>query len=168
MMSATQKAASAHEPQVSAQINAAIYETVGQIVSLMSHSPMHRHFPVADLSDLILPPVLKGQYRLFHNEHGCAVAFVCWGFFSDAARDKFLGCKEVLTLEDWTSGSHVFVTDFIAPFGHAKKIVKELKTKVFPNDVVHALRYEGRGRPRDSVSTFYGVNVEHMRAAGGR
>lgn len=147
--------------EATTEMNSAIYETVGQIVSLLSHSPMHRHFPVSDVTDLILPPVLKGQYRLYKNEFGAAIALVCWGYFSDQARDKFLGCKDILSIEEWTSGPTVFVTDFIAPFGQAKSIVKDLKTNVFPNDVVYALRYEGVGKPRSSVSKFYGINAEH-------
>ena len=134
--------------------NELVYETVGQIVSLLSHSPMHRHFTVKDITDLIMPSVIWGQYRVFRNEHNSAIGFGCWGFFSDQAKQKFLGCKEVLTFEDWNSGKDVFVTDFIAPFGHATKIVKQLKYDIFPNDVVYALRYEAVGSPRSQLSTF--------------
>ncbi len=145
------------------KLNSLVYETVGQLVSLLAHSPMHRHFSVVDITDLIMPAIILGQYRVFRNEHGSAIGFVCWGFLSDAAKQKFIGCQDILSFEEWNSGKHVFVTDFIAPFGHAKEIVKQLKCDIFPDDVVSALRYESVGSPRPQVSTFYGKNVKHGR-----
>ncbi len=142
------------------KVNNLVYETVGQIVSLLAHSPMHKHFSVVDIADLIMPAVIWGQYRVFRNEHGSAIGFVCWGLLSDNAKSKFLGCKEILSFEEWNSGKHVFVTDFVAPFGHAKNIVKQLKYDIFPDDVVYALRYESIGNPRPQISTFYGKNVK--------
>lgn len=41
-------------------------QALGEIVWLMSQSPAHRQMFISDLEWLIMPPLLLGQFRLFH------------------------------------------------------------------------------------------------------
>ena len=141
------------------ELAGAVYETIGKLTSLLAHSSMHSHFTVKDIADILMPPIILNQYRIYSANNATAVGFVCWGMFSPDVERKLVHSKSVLELSDWTSGNQPFVTDFIAPFGHAKMIVRDLKTGIFADHVVKALRYESPGNPRRSVSRFYGVNA---------
>jgi cytolysin-activating lysine-acyltransferase len=60
--------------------------------------------------------------------------------------------------EDWSSGDRLWALGFIAPFGDARRIAKNLKHNVFPNDVGRFLRVK---KNTDTMRTInvHGVNV---------
>ncbi len=137
-----------------------VYETIGQLTSLLAHSEMHRHFTVVDIADILMPPIILDQYRIYTTENGTAIGFVCWGMLSSAAEHKLVRSRDVLDFPDWRSGQQPFVTDFIAQFGHAAVIVKDLKKHIFPDHIVKALRYDSPGNPRPTISRFFGANIK--------
>ena len=131
---------------------------IGEITSLLMLSKVHRKLQVRDIADMILPPVLLNQYRIYRNAKGQPIAFVTWARFSENAEKSYLSGQKVLSREDWKSGDFVYVTDFIAPYGHARKIVRDLLANVFPNEEVKALRFIEQGKSRPNIWKFYGVN----------
>lgn len=136
---------------------------VGDIVLLMASSPMHRHFPVQDVVDLMLPAVQLNQFRIYHDGAGKPVGLVCWAKLSDEVLKKYTD-GQPLSLQERESGDLLFFTDFIAPFGHAKKIAKEFKYEIFPNDMAYGLRWHGVGKPRKEIVPFYGANYKKQSA----
>ena len=50
------------------------------------------------------------------------------------------------------------MVDFLAPFGHAKSVFKDLKQNIFPNDVGSSIRVDEHGNFK-SVYRFHGANV---------
>ena len=56
--------------------------------------------------------------------------------------EKYQKGEKVLTkLEDWKSGDNGWIIDFIAPFGHAKQIIKDLRNNIFKGKQGKALRF---------------------------
>jgi cytolysin-activating lysine-acyltransferase len=86
----------------------------GEIVWLMSQSPQHKHFSIADLEWMVMPPLLLKQYRLFHNE-GRPIGAALWAFLSEEAEAKLSMSPPRLRPEEWKSGDRCWLVDLIAP-----------------------------------------------------
>ncbi|MEI9903617.1 MAG: toxin-activating lysine-acyltransferase [Asticcacaulis sp.] len=52
----------------------------------------------------------------------------------------YLGGQAVLSESELTSGDRLYFMDFIAPYGHARKVIRELRTSVFPDERGGAIR----------------------------
>ena len=48
--------------QVGAAISKLISASIGDLVVVMSKSPAHKHYSLADIEWMVLPPVLAGQF----------------------------------------------------------------------------------------------------------
>lgn len=55
-----------------------VASVLGEITWLMSQSPAHRQMFISDLEWLIMPPLLLGQFRLFHAPVPGAGAVATW------------------------------------------------------------------------------------------
>ena len=113
---------------------------------------------IRDIADIILPPINLNQFRIYRNSKKEPTGFVTWGWFDDKTEQKYLSGNVVLTAEEWNSGKNLFFTDFIAPFGHTKKIFKDLTYNIFPNETAKTLRFDDHGKPRSKPIILYGKN----------
>jgi len=86
----------------------------GEIVWLMSQSPKHKHYSLADLEWMVMPALLLRQYRLFHDE-GRPVGAALWAFLSEEAEAKFSEKPLRLRPDEWKSGDRCWVIELIAP-----------------------------------------------------
>ncbi len=103
----------------------------GEIVWLFAQTPMHRHLFIADLEWMVMPPILLGQFRLFHaNERPAGLAL--WAYLSDEAEARLNVGVGKLKPEEWKSGPHLWLVDVIAPFGGAEEMLADLRASVFP------------------------------------
>jgi cytolysin-activating lysine-acyltransferase len=57
---------------------------LGEMVWLLSQSPIHRHLSLADLEWLIMPPLLLEQFRVFRGE-ATPVGLALWAYLTPAA-----------------------------------------------------------------------------------
>jgi len=128
---------------------------IGDIITLMTQSPAHTDYKISHLSKVVLPPVQLNQYRIYHDAKKKPVGFVSWALLSKEAEQKFLNSASPLTLEEWASGDIMYIMEFIAPFGHAQKIIKDLQ-KCYPNQKAHTVRFDSKGKGGKQIQTFYG------------
>ena len=56
--------------QAATQASPTMGSMMGEIVWLMSQSPIHKILAISDLEWLLMPPLLLGQYKLFYNDTG--------------------------------------------------------------------------------------------------
>lgn len=113
---------------------------MGHGIWLMSQVATHKHFFIADIEWMLVPPVATGQFRLWRNE-GLPVGFATWALLSDEAEKRILeGGIRRLAPNDWNSGENVWLMDVIAPFGGREEAVREIKEQVFPGKTVKALQ----------------------------
>jgi len=124
-----------------------VTQVLGDIVSLLLHSPIHRKWPFVWIERYLLPPLHHGQYRLFHR-NGKPIGYVSWAWFSQEVEDRFLGGGYHLTLADWKSGDLPWIIELVAPYGDIKLIRQTLRDqKIFPRPV-KAIRPEKNGKGR--------------------
>lgn len=134
---------------------------IGEITSLMMLSKVHRVMQVRDIPDIILPAINLNQFRIYRNSKKQAIGLVTWAYFSGEVEKEYLKGKGLLSEKELKSGDIIFVTDFIAPYGHTKKIIKDLQENIFPDDEVKALRFTEQGKHRKQLWKFYGANYNN-------
>jgi cytolysin-activating lysine-acyltransferase len=112
---------------------------LGEIVWLMSQSPLHKQFFISDLEWFAMTPILLQQFRTFYAKDR-PIGVVLWATVSDEVAGRLAEGTTKLRPQDWKSGDKVWVMpeacfqhdEVIAPFGGAEEMVKDLKEEVFP------------------------------------
>ena len=114
-----------------------VAEALGQVVWLLSQSPLHREIRIKDLEWSFMPAILYEQFRIFRfgplpgteniDPATLAAGFTreaveqlplgvaIWGKLSAAAEAK-LEKGERLSHEEWRSGERVWLIELISPF----------------------------------------------------
>lgn len=122
---------------------------IGEIVWLMTQSPIHRKLQLGDLAWLLYPPVLLNQYKIFRDESGQAQGVVFWGYINEQAEIKLRNLGK-LAPEDWGNnaqvdsekgliardGGQLWLVEMIAPFHtaenmHRERMIEDLKKTSF-------------------------------------
>jgi hemolysin-activating ACP:hemolysin acyltransferase len=87
--------------------------SIGEIVTILSRSPAHKHYSLADIEWMVLPAVITGQFHVVdaaHEQQGfrAPVAFVAWAFVSEEVDGRLaaqVGAPRVLLRPDeWKTG----------------------------------------------------------------
>ncbi|TGG89371.1 toxin-activating lysine-acyltransferase, partial [Natronospirillum operosum] len=105
-------------------------------------------WPLWSLDQDILPPLMLGQYKLYLDEQQNPVGFVTWAWLDEQGKQKMLDDEGPLKNEEWDAGTNAMVNDFVAPWGHAKQIVGDLKRNVFRDRKVFSIGRASDGRIR--------------------
>ena len=124
-----------------------VAEALGQIVWLLSQSPVHKELQIKALEWSFMPAILHEQFRVFRfgklpglenvdaaklgtgmtaealEQMPLGVAI--WTKLSEAAEKK-LEKGEHLTLEEWKSGDRVWLVEMISPFANAQNKLAEV------------------------------------------
>lgn len=106
-------------------------QMIGSITHLMMSSPLHRKYNISDIAERFVPALIHNQFR-YYEINGSPIGFVNWAWLSDEVEQKCLTGKYVLNLDEWQGGNNLWFHEFIAPFGHARFIVKDLRTNILP------------------------------------
>jgi len=86
---------------------------MGEIVWLMTQSPIHKLLSISDLEWLLMPPILLNQYKLFYH-NGTPVGAALWGYLSEEGEMR-LKTDGRIKREDWGNGSLINTINGIAP-----------------------------------------------------
>jgi cytolysin-activating lysine-acyltransferase len=108
------------------------FKIIGEVASLMIGSDLHISYNLHDLRNIFIHAIDCNQFRIYHNKQGLPIGFVCWAFLSDEVEKLYIQGKYKLKPQDWNSGNNGWIIEFIAPFGHAKKIISDLRNNIFP------------------------------------
>jgi cytolysin-activating lysine-acyltransferase len=122
-----------------------VSEVLGEIVWLMSQSPLHKQFFIADLEWFVMTPVLLQQFRLFYAKDR-PMGVVLWAFVDDDTAGRLAAGTNKLRPQDWKSGNTLWAVEVIAPFGGADEMLKDLKAKVFPTREVRYVAVSADGK----------------------
>ncbi len=131
-------------------------QLIGEVTYLLLASKLHSEYQINDVGAVFLPPIHLNQFRIYRSK-GRPLGLVTWARLTDEVEAKYLSGEYNLQPKDWNSGTQLWCIDFVAPFGHAKEILKDLRTNIFPNEVGKAVRIDKAGRPR-GIMKLHGVN----------
>lgn len=122
-----------------------VAEALGQVVWLLSQSPVHRELKIRDLEWSFMPAILLEQFRIFRfgplpglddpsklvpanfNKQSIEqmpLGVAIWAKLSAEAEAKVEN-GEHLTLEDWRSGDRVWLLELISPFAAPQNKLSE-------------------------------------------
>ena len=106
-------------------------QLIGSITHLMMSSQLHSKYEIVDIADRFVPALIHNQFR-YYEINGNPIGFFNWAWLSDEVEEKYSTGEYVLSLDEWNSGQNLWFPEFIAPFGHAKLIVKDLRQNIIP------------------------------------
>ncbi|MDQ0462481.1 cytolysin-activating lysine-acyltransferase [Caulobacter ginsengisoli] len=117
-----------------------VAEAIGQIVWLLTQSPLHRELKLKAIETTFMPAVVKEQFRIFRFgplpglENADPASFgaigmskegleqlplgvAIWANLSEAAEAK-VESGEPLAMDDWNSGDRTWLLEMISPFAN--------------------------------------------------
>ncbi|NQW01665.1 MAG: toxin-activating lysine-acyltransferase [Rhodospirillales bacterium] len=98
---------------------------LGQLLLLFTQSPYYAGRSTGRLTQTVLPALIRGDF-VYVADRGCLVAWASWAFVSDQVLDA-IKAGNLIQAEDFDSGAHLLCLDFIAPFGHAIALHREIR-----------------------------------------
>ena len=123
-----------------------VAEALGQIVWVLSQSPLHKKLPIEALEYSFMPALLKEQFRVFRfgplpgvddpatlagsgiskeQIEQIPLGVAIWGHLSPEAEEK-LERREPLALDDWDSGDQTWLIELISPFANQENRLTEV------------------------------------------
>jgi hemolysin-activating ACP:hemolysin acyltransferase len=112
-----------------------VYRTaakLGAVASLMSLSKTHRQYSITHLIGIASEAIRNGNLKIYHNVDGVPVAYVVWAHLMPQSVPKLLrNGPPSLHPSEWNEGTEAWIVDFVAPSGHIKYILADLRDNVF-------------------------------------
>lgn len=124
-------------------------EIFGSVVWLWMHAKSQADMPLRALSSWLLPALASKQFLLVcevTEQRIRPVAYMAWAQLNAEAESRYVdNPASGLNQNDWCSGERIWITDFFAPFGHAKELSK-LITATYADFCFRALYHRGADR----------------------
>jgi hemolysin-activating ACP:hemolysin acyltransferase len=162
---------SPEEAQRRAVATAKISVAFAQVVSVLMRSPVHKHFSLADLEWLVVPPLLAGQSLVVEAKAqsdgpGVPIAAALWASVAtevDKRLSENVNAPVRLRPDEWKSGDILWLVEVIGDGRVVPPLLKQLSETVFKGREVK-LRIQGKdGKP--SVTTLQQVAAEQPQPA---
>ena len=80
-----------------------IASVLGEIVWLLTQSPLHKHLALSDLEWMVMPPILLNQYRIFYSGQR-PVGVALWAYLNAEAEQKLMKSGARLRPDEWRAG----------------------------------------------------------------
>lgn len=123
-------------------------QLLGSITWLMMQSPLHKSYTLRELESRILPSLMHDQFRYYQMD-GQPVGFLNWAWLSADIEAQYQTGEYQLLFPEWKGGDRLWYPEFIAPFGHARHIVKDIRKNIFTKGTpAKALRVDSEGNLR--------------------
>lgn len=115
-------------------------ESLGAMIFLMSKSDYHQDWPLHYINEDLLPAVHYKQFKIYFGESGEPNGFVTWAWINDDFKNKLTSDGNAITGEQWNSGENLYIADFVAPFGNAREMIRDLRNNEFSSEKAFGLR----------------------------
>jgi cytolysin-activating lysine-acyltransferase len=125
------------------------------LLYLAAHSDLHRTYADGVLQRRTDPALALGQFHYHTDASGLPVAFCNWVWLSPDVFGAVTSTGRDLEPHEFRCGAAPFFYEFLAPFGHARAVVRALRDRPeFRGRAIPAIR----GRRADGgplVKTFH-------------
>jgi cytolysin-activating lysine-acyltransferase len=105
---------------------------LGEITLLFINSPLHRRYRISQLGTLALAAIDLDQFRIYRTPDR-PVGYVAWAYLTDEASQAYASDARLLEPQDLRAGDNLWIIEFVAPFGHARHMIRDLRQTVFAN-----------------------------------
>ena len=134
------------------------HEALGMMMWLMKHADYHSKWSLWSVDRDLVPAILHGQSKIYFDEYQNPVGFATWAWLDDEAKHQMMSNEYPLNLKQWNSGKHLMFADFVAPWGHSKNILSDLRGQVFPKHRAFSL---GRNLDGSIRKLYYWKGFQH-------
>ena len=95
---------------------------------LFNQSPDHRLYTIAEFNHYLIFPLLHNKLRIFYDGDK-PVSLVTWCWFTDEQAEEFRAELFMPDEADYVrdTGDQLWGIEFIAPYGHARQTMKNMK-----------------------------------------
>ncbi|MCG2842127.1 toxin-activating lysine-acyltransferase [Sandaracinobacter sp. RS1-74] len=108
-----------------------VAQVLGEIVWLLTQSPVHKTLFISDLEWAIMPALLFEQFRIFYN-NGQPAGLVLWASVSEQTELRLESGGPIrLRPDEWKSGDRLWLVEMVAPFGGQEEMLADCATVVF-------------------------------------
>jgi hemolysin-activating ACP:hemolysin acyltransferase len=129
-----------------------------QIVGVLMRSQHYKHYTLADLEWLVVPPMLAGQYRIGEvkqkqGDAGIPVAVVMWASVSPDVDKRLMDAGTApirLRPDEWKSGDILWLVHAVGEPRFVQQVLKPLIETTFNGRAVKV-----RGRGQDGQPTVH-------------
>lgn len=110
-----------------------VAQMLGEIVWVMSQSPIHKQLFIGDLEWFAMPAILLEQFRIFYGpEHPAGVAL--WARVSTETDERLRAGAHKLRADEWRGGNIPWLIELIAPFGAQDEMLKDFGKAIFSGE----------------------------------
>lgn len=128
---------------------------LGQMLWLASKTPNFSKMRLNAVVRSFELALSSGDFRIYRTGDGQPLACVCWVWLSEDTEERAIAAlsSDVDGGADLDAaligGDRLWFYNFIAPFGHARQVVRDLRRTQFPNaTLAQAFRIDKEGRGR--------------------
>jgi cytolysin-activating lysine-acyltransferase len=143
--------------QVGAAFSKLFAASIGDMVVVLSRSPTHKHYSLADIEWMVMPPVMAGQFYVVEaadKEHGfrAPIAVVTWAFVSEGVDRRLAeqgsdpGAR--LRPDEWKSGEIAWLIDAVGSTEGVDAGLRWLKDGPFRERRLKLIGKTEQGRPQ--------------------
>lgn len=115
--------------EIPAKVPPTVSHLLGEMTWLLTQSPLHKALAIGDLEWLVMPALIHQQFYLFRDGDK-PIGLALWAKCNPEAQAKLdrgmIEPENRLTLEEWNSGSALWLVDLIAPFADAANKHREI------------------------------------------
>ncbi len=127
----------------------------GEIVTLLMRAPGYKHYTLADLEWLVVPPLLTNQFTLAEarsKETGLTapVGVALWARVSDEVDQRLSGdlSRPIrLRPDEWNSGSNLWLIDAVGPAKIVQALLQRLRNEDFKGQDFKLRARDDKGEP---------------------
>jgi len=105
----------------------ALNHNLGCITNILFSTPRNT-FKIGALKAQVLPALKLWQVSILYNELSHPVAYAIWGYLTDIVIDDLVRTDRLLHDSELNEGDNLVILDFVAPFGHARDLHRQLRT----------------------------------------
>lgn len=137
------------------------WEIVGMAAWLWSRSGLHRSWDLHLFERDVLESVELQQFVLMTRNDQPA-AYLSWGHLSDEAEVSYIVNPHSLHREDKRSGPHLWLLNWVAPYGGTKAFMQVARQLLFHSSVGHMLRVKPGNHELGRIVSARGARVSRQ------
>ncbi|WP_371170802.1 toxin-activating lysine-acyltransferase [Aliiroseovarius sp. 2305UL8-7] len=111
-----------------------ILRVFGEVAFLSFYSDLYGKWSARAIAKAFEPPVYLKQFNVY-RANNVPRGLVTWGMLNDDAEQKHISGSGLDTFEEWRSGSQLWIMDIMAPWGHGKEIIENIKSTIQADSV---------------------------------
>ncbi len=142
---------------------------IGEIVWLLSQSPLHSKLQIGDLQWLVYPPVVLQQFKIFRDAAQKPIGVVFWGYLNEQSEAKLRNLGK-LAPEDWGNnakidaekgllvqeGGQLWLVEMVIPFHtdenkHQQQVLADLINTNFKKKSFKLMQLNPATRKREEI-----------------